>query len=63
MGSSRGREERASARCAFVGGLKDESRMYNLSLVIGRVDVLTIWNSSDDDMKDPRRVEYARAVI
>ena len=55
------REESARARCAFVGGLNEESRTYNLSLFIGRVDVLRTWNPSDEDPKDSRRVEYVRA--
>jgi hypothetical protein len=32
-----------------------------LSLFMGRVDVLTTWNPSDEDTKDSRRVEYIRA--
>ena len=60
-GVSWGRAERARARWAFVGGLNEESRTYNLSLFMRRVDALTTWNPSDEDTKDSRRVEYVRA--
>ena len=42
----------ASARCAFVGGLKDESRMYNAFVVC---DVaFRILNDEEEAMKDWR---------
>lgn len=60
-GWSWGRDERARAKWAFVGGLNDESRTYSLSVFVGRVDLFTIRNPSDEDMKDSKRVEYVRA--
>lgn len=62
-GVSWGRQERARAKWALVGGLNDESRTYSLSVFIGRVDLFTIWNPSGDDMKDCREEEYVRADI
>jgi len=45
-----------------VGGLKDESRMYNASSVGGVEDGLRIWNVFGEERKEWRWVEYFLVV-
>lgn len=54
------RQDRAKPRWALVGGLKDESRMYNVSVFDDREVGLRIWKPVLELRKDWRRVEYVR---
>jgi hypothetical protein len=51
-------EDLARARCAFVGGLKEESRMYKAVPVGGVADGLRIWKVSCEEMKEWRCLVY-----
>ena len=53
-------ETLARAKCAFVGGLKDESRIYNASFVERVDDGLSIRKVSGEETKDWRCVVYLR---
>lgn len=45
-------DESARARWALVGGLKEESRMYNAPSVGGQEEGLIILKLSGEEMKD-----------
>ena len=54
------RDERARPKWAFVGGLKEESRIWIVELFDVRPVGLRIWKSLLERMKDWRWVEYVR---
>jgi hypothetical protein len=58
----RGREDCARARCAFVGGLKEESRMYNGTFWAWE-EGFRILKDEEEDMKDWRWFAYFREDI
>jgi hypothetical protein len=58
----RGREDCARARWAFVGGLKEESRMYNGPFWVCEEE-FRILNVEEDDMKDWTLFVYVREDI
>ena len=53
----------ARARWAFVGGLKEESRMNIVSSFGGRDGGLIISKDLEEDIKDSRGAEYFRSDI